>query len=110
MRNTYPPFLLDHTFINTSHFCQMEKVKRRREHQGVDDNMAVGSDEKSLVKLNRQVIQAIQAYNRTEAQWTDWTDHVFELEDINRCKKCGHSVFRQTFPAGLFYLIALGYL
>ena len=46
--------------------------------------MAVGSDEKSLVKLNRQVIQAIQAYNRTEAQWTDWTDHVFELEDINR--------------------------
>ena len=62
----------------------MEKVKRRREHQGVDDNMAVGSDEKSLVKLNRQVIQAIQAYNRTEAQWTDWTDHVFELEDINR--------------------------
>ena len=63
----------------------MEKVKRRREHQGVDDNMSVGSDEKSLVKLNRQVIQAIQAYNRTEAQWTDWTDHVLELEDINRC-------------------------
>ena len=90
----------------------MEKVKRRREHQGVDDNMAVGSDEKSLVKLNRQVIQAIQAYNRTEAQWTDWTDHVFELEDINRWDflQKVRIVFRQTFPAGLFYLIALGYL
>jgi len=77
---------------------QMEKVKRRREHQGVDDNMAVGSDEKSLVKLNRQVIQAIQAYNRTEAQWTDWTDHVFELEDINRNMISNEHRFTQSMP------------
>ena len=30
------------------------------------------------------IYRALQNYNRTEAQWMDWTDHVFELEDINK--------------------------
>lgn len=40
--------------------------------------------EKALSNLHRQVIKAIQNFNRTEAQWTDMTERVFELEDINR--------------------------
>jgi len=61
----------------------MDKVKRRRTNDGGGQNFG-DVTEKSLIKLHRQVIQAVQAYNRTEAQWSDWTDHVFELEDINR--------------------------
>ena len=62
---------------------QMEKVKRRGENRGGGEGSGDVS-ENSLVRLHRQVITALQAFNRTEAQWSDWTDHVFELEDINR--------------------------
>ena len=37
-----------------------------------------------MLQIHRQVIRALQNYHRTEAQWTDWTDYVFELEDINK--------------------------
>ena len=60
----------------------MEKVKRRRV-AGEASDFANG-DGTSLTKLHRQVIRALQAYNRTEAQWSDWTDHLIELEDINK--------------------------
>ena len=60
------------------------KVKRRR---AAGDASDFGSDlptEKTLIKLNRQVIRALQTQQRTEAQWSDWMDYVFELEDINK--------------------------
>ena len=60
------------------------KVKRRR---AAGDASDFGSDlptEKTLIKLNRQVIRALQAQQRTEAQWSAWMDYVFELEDINK--------------------------
>ena len=59
-------------------------MKRRRAAGDAGD---FGSDlptEKTLIKLNRQVIRALQAQQRTEAQWADWMDHAFELEDINK--------------------------
>ena len=34
--------------------------------------------------IHRQVIKSLQNQHRTEAQWNDWTDYVFELEDINK--------------------------
>ena len=59
-------------------------MKRRRAAGDAGD---FGSDlptEKTLIKLNRQVIRALQAQQRTEAQWADWMDHAFELDDINK--------------------------
>jgi len=62
----------------------MEKVKRRR---AAGDASDFGSDlptEKTLIKLNRQVIKALQTHLRTESQWSDWMDYAFELEDTNK--------------------------
>ena len=70
--------------LTCSHIQIYFKVKRRRAAGDAGD---FGSDlptEKTLIKLNRQVIRALQAQQRTEAQWADWMDHAFELEDINK--------------------------
>ena len=59
----------------------VERIKRRR------TEVDFGSDaptDKTLIKLHRQVIKSLQNQHRTEAQWNDWTDYVFELEDINK--------------------------
>ena len=60
----------------------LEKIKRRRTE--VDFGNDTIPTEKTLTKLHRQVIKALQNYHRTEAQWDDWTNYVFELEDINK--------------------------
>ena len=63
----------------------MERIRRRR---GTTIETAdFGSDpptEKTLIKLHRQVIRALQTHHRTETLWNDWTNKVFELEDVNR--------------------------
>ena len=59
-------------------------MKRRR---AAGDASDFGSDlptEKTLIKLNRQVIKALQTHLRTESQWSDWMDYAFELEDTNK--------------------------
>jgi hypothetical protein len=65
------------TILEKVPFELMERIKRRR------TEVDFGADpptEKTLIKLNRQVIRAIQNCHRTEAQWNDWTDYVFDLE------------------------------
>jgi len=59
----------------------VERIKRRRTE--VDFGTDAPND-KTLIKLHRQVIKSLQNQHRTEAQWNDWTDYVFELEDINK--------------------------
>ena len=71
----------------------MERIKRRR-----TDN-PFGSDpptEKTFIRLHRQVIKALQDHHRTEAQWTDMTQAVFELEDVNRNMISNEHVFKHT--------------
>lgn len=63
----------------------MERIRRRR--GGTVETVDFGSDpptEKTLIKLHRQVIKALQTHHRTETLWNDWTNKVFELEDVNR--------------------------
>ena len=71
----------------------MERIKRRR-----TDN-PFGSDpptEKTLIRLHRQVIKTLQDHHRSEAQWTDMTRAVFELEDVNRNMISNEHVFKHT--------------
>jgi len=71
----------------------MDRIKRRR-----TDN-PFGSDpptEKTFIRLHRQVIKALQDHHRTEAQWTDMTQAVFELEDVNRNMISNEHVFKHT--------------
>lgn len=80
----------------------MEKIKRRR-----GEEASFGADpptERSLTKLHRRVIRALQNHHRTEAQWADLTNRVFELEDINRNMISNEHVFKRTLsrpPAAL---------
>ena len=63
----------------------MERIRRRR--GGTVETVDFGSDpptEKTLIKLHRQVIKALQTHHRTDTLWNDWTNKVFELEDVNR--------------------------
>ena len=63
----------------------MERIRRRR--GTTIETVDFGSDpptEKTLIKLHRQVIRALQTHHRTETLWNDWTNKVFELEDVNR--------------------------
>ena len=79
------------------HIQFYSKVKRRRAAGDAGD---FGSDlptEKTLIKLNRQVIRALQAQQRTEAQWADWMDHAFELEDINKNLVKIENIYKITF-------------
>lgn len=63
----------------------VDRIKRRCRNTEVDfGTNGEAPSEKTLIKLHRQVIKALQNYNRTEAQWEDWTNYVFELEDINK--------------------------
>ena len=71
----------------------MDRIKRRR-----TDN-PLGTDpptEKNLIRLHRKVIKALQDHHRTEAQWTDMTRAVFELEDVNRNMISNEHVFKHT--------------
>jgi len=71
----------------------MERIKRRR-----TDN-PLGTDpptEKTLIGLHRQIIKSLQNHHRTEAQWTDMTHAVFELEDVNRNMISNEHIFKHT--------------
>merc|ERR1719322_1030935 len=52
--------------------------------------------EKTLIGLHRQVIKSLQNHHRTEAQWTDMTHAVFELEDVNRNMISNEHIFKHT--------------
>ncbi|TRY67592.1 hypothetical protein TCAL_03463 [Tigriopus californicus] len=71
----------------------MEKIQRRRTEVAFNNDPP---DEKTLTKLHRQVMFSLQNHHRTEAQWTDMTNQVFELEDINRNMISNEHVFKHT--------------
>jgi len=76
----------------------MERVRRRRIETDLTNNTP---DEKSLAKLHKQVMVALQTHRRTEAQWVEVIDRVYSLEDENKNQISNEKVFkRQTTPAG----------
>jgi len=70
------------TILNKVPLEYMDKIKRRRCE--VDFGADSAPNDKTLIRLHRQVIRSLQNYHRTEAQWMDWTNYVFELEDVNK--------------------------
>nr|CAG4640724.1 EOG090X03B7 [Eulimnadia texana] len=58
-----------------------EKMKRTAtNHQ----QPAAGIGEKSLVKLHRLVLKALQTQHRTETQWINLVERIIDLEDVFR--------------------------
>lgn len=85
----FPVRPLVETILRKIPLEMMERIRRRR--GTTIETVDFGSDpptEKTLIKLHRQVIKALQTHHRTETQWNDWTNKVFELEDVNRNMVC----------------------
>ena len=76
----------------------MERVRRRQGRQAaVEDDQQV--TEQTLAKLHKQVLVALTAHKRTEAQWVEHIERVLWLEDNQRNLASFDKVFkRQTEP------------
>ncbi len=71
----------------------VERARRRRVEAPFDTDPPT---EKTLVSLHRAVIRALQTHHRTEAQWADSINAVFELEDVSRNMISNEHVFKHT--------------
>ena len=56
--------------------------------------------EASLAKLHKQVMVAVTAHHRTEAQWSHMVDTVLWLEDNHKNSDNGDRVFRRQYGPG----------
>jgi len=61
----------------------MERVRRRQGRQGGNEEEQQVT-EKTLAKLHKQVVVALIAHKRTEAQWVEHIERVLWLEDTQR--------------------------
>nr|CAG4645417.1 EOG090X03B7 [Lynceus sp. MCZ IZ 141354] len=60
-----------------------DKLTNRR----INSSMNVDISEKSLIKLHRQLIKALQTHHRTETQWHNLVEKILEVEDV--CRNIG---------------------
>ncbi|KAF7994945.1 hypothetical protein HCN44_004417 [Aphidius gifuensis] len=84
-----------------------DRMNRRQLHD--DTNIDTPITQKSLIRLHRNTIIALQTFQRTETQWSLLVDDIFDLEDIsnnqlNRDKKFKSSFTKQrSFYKRLLY-------
>jgi len=70
----------------------MERVRRR---QRVEESDRGGElNEARLAKLHKQVLVALTAHYRTEAQWVEQVDRVYWLEDNHRNTSSNDKIFK----------------
>lgn len=69
-----------------------------------DDTPTDTPSEKTLIRLHKQVIKALQALQRTETQWNLLVEKVFVLEDTLKNLSSRDRIFKSTFekPRGFF--------
>nr|SVE75655.1 EOG090X03B7 [Daphnia hispanica] len=73
--------------------------RERMKRKSVNSNQMNDSDlnEKSLVRLHRQVIRALQRQHRTETQWYNLVEKIFDLEDVHRNIGSHEHYFKASF-------------
>lgn len=74
-----------------------ELLDRRRTTNRSDIGTAQ-PNEKSLIRLHKQVIKSIQTFQRTEALWNVQVSKVLHLEDIDRNMLSHDRQFKTEFP------------
>ncbi|XP_012280905.1 LMBR1 domain-containing protein 2 homolog [Orussus abietinus] len=72
-----------------------ERMNRR---QVSEEAQSDAPSEKSLIRLHRQTIKALQTLQRTETQWGLMVDKIFSLEDIAKNQASHDRRFKPTFP------------
>ncbi|TRY71417.1 hypothetical protein DNTS_011662 [Danionella cerebrum] len=77
-----------------------EKLGRNMDdYEDFDDKGNPYPSKKSLVKLHKQVIYAVQRHNRTHVQWQILLDEAFHLEDVAKNETSPSRQFVHSFPS-----------
>uniref|UniRef100_A0AAY5KCS2 LMBR1 domain containing 2 n=1 Tax=Esox lucius TaxID=8010 RepID=A0AAY5KCS2_ESOLU len=77
-----------------------EKMGRNMDdYEDFDDKQNTYPSEKSLVKLHKQVIYAVQRHNRTRVQWQILLQQAIHLEDVAKNETSATHQFVHSFPS-----------
>uniref|UniRef100_A0A671VMJ4 LMBR1 domain containing 2b n=1 Tax=Sparus aurata TaxID=8175 RepID=A0A671VMJ4_SPAAU len=77
-----------------------EKMGRNMDdYEDFDDKQNTYPSEKSLVKLHKQVIYAVQRHNRTRVQWQILLQQAIHLEDVAKNETSSTHQFVHSFPS-----------
>uniref|UniRef100_A0A3Q3WJ16 LMBR1 domain containing 2 n=1 Tax=Mola mola TaxID=94237 RepID=A0A3Q3WJ16_MOLML len=77
-----------------------EKMGRNMDdYEDFDDKQNSYPSEKSLVKLHKQVIYAVQRHNRTRVQWQILLQKAIHLEDVTKNETSLTHQFVHSFPS-----------
>uniref|UniRef100_A0A7N6B7I5 LMBR1 domain containing 2 n=1 Tax=Anabas testudineus TaxID=64144 RepID=A0A7N6B7I5_ANATE len=77
-----------------------EKMGRNMDdYEDFDDKQNTYPSEKSLVKLHKQVIYAVQRHNRTRVQWQILLQEAIHLEDVAKNETSSTHQFVHSFPS-----------
>uniref|UniRef100_A0A674CIJ0 LMBR1 domain containing 2b n=1 Tax=Salmo trutta TaxID=8032 RepID=A0A674CIJ0_SALTR len=77
-----------------------EKMGRNMDdYEDFDDKQNTYPREKSLVKLHKQVIYAVQRHNRTRVQWLILLQQAMHLEDVAKNETSSAHQFVRSFPS-----------
>uniref|UniRef100_W5N502 LMBR1 domain containing 2a n=1 Tax=Lepisosteus oculatus TaxID=7918 RepID=W5N502_LEPOC len=75
-----------------------EKMGRNMDdYEDFDDKQNTYPSEKSLTKLHKQVIYAVQRHNRTQVQWQILLEQAFHLEDVAKNEASATRQFVRSF-------------
>ncbi|XP_031825371.1 LMBR1 domain-containing protein 2 homolog [Nomia melanderi] len=75
-----------------------ELKDRMNRRQLPDDTPTDTPSEKSLIRLHRQTIKALQTLQRIETQWGILVNKIIDLEDIAKNQESHDKRFKPTFP------------
>ncbi|KAG7212051.1 hypothetical protein KM043_012407 [Ampulex compressa] len=75
-----------------------ELKDRMNRRQLPDDTPTDAPSEKSLIRLHRQTIKALQTLQRIETLWGILVDKIFKLEDVAKNQASHDKRFKPTFP------------
>ncbi|KAG2466137.1 LMBD2 protein, partial [Polypterus senegalus] len=77
-----------------------EKMGRNMDdYEDFEEKQNMYPSEKSLVKLHKQVIYAVQRHNRTRVQWHILLEQAFHLEDVAKNETSATHQFVRSFPS-----------
>ncbi|XP_028658296.1 G-protein coupled receptor-associated protein LMBRD2B [Erpetoichthys calabaricus] len=77
-----------------------EKMGRNMDdYEDFEEKQNMYPSEKSLVKLHKQVIYAVQRHNRTRVQWHILLEQAFHLEDVAKNEASATHQFVRSFPS-----------
>ncbi|XP_026290812.1 LMBR1 domain-containing protein 2 homolog isoform X2 [Frankliniella occidentalis] len=95
VRSNHPQYRNLETILQKVPIEMRERMNRR---PASDDSTLEPPTEKSLIRLHKQVIKALQTQHRTETQWDMLVKKIFLLEDVAKNQVSHDHRFKWSFP------------